>query len=412
MTQITIYCTTLRKTWGCNMTKAISSKALHFPVTIKQLSDIFAIDFTAAELRLYFYLSTVDPFGDTGAKYSAEAAMLFCKIKRSTYFVAKAKFIALGLFEFIDSVTKVRNLNGIRVRSQVLDSQTEIEAKVQPQDADSQTEIASAAQSEVSDAQSEVSDAQSEVSDAQPLKALLALSFEGLQTLSNFNQTLSDAPNQKIAGDEIEYSCSEIEEVKHFDLEVEGSSNQMDLHGKLDLDPISQDSDLDLKTDEFKKTEHLESNQDRNLDLTSKDQNQDLKTDRIGQSFDQESQKQETKAKVQDQQTNTTNSFTPIQTQEDPIQVPPPPALPKISFLDWVKRNKAQHARIPNAYALACIQRDDGSLRAEYEKWLADQENPVYSTYVPETVVLPPKEERGHIVDKAREFLRSRGLRV
>ncbi|WP_019498974.1 hypothetical protein [Pseudanabaena sp. PCC 6802] len=36
----------------------------------------------------------------------------------------------------------------------------------------------------------------------------------------------------------------------------------------------------------------------------------------------------------------------------------------------------------------------------------------VYSPYKPEKVVLPPPEERPRIVAKAREFLRSRGIKV
>jgi hypothetical protein len=375
------------------MAKVRSNKPLHFPVTNKQLGELFTLDFTAAEWRLYLYLVTLDPFGDSGAKYNAEEAMLFCKIKRSTYFVAKAKFVELGLFEFIDGVTKVRNLKGIRVQSEVLDSYTEI------QDTDSlfKSEVSqsetSDRQSEVLDRQSEVLDLQSEVSDWEPLKVLPAFDFESLHTLSDLNQTLSEAEIEKIAREEIEYFYSKTQK---------------------DSDLISRTQDLDrdreLKIDGGQKFEQ------RDLNLISQDRDSDLKTDRLDRDLNRQNSEHEnqgTKITVQNQPKTTTNSLTPIQTQEDPIQVPQPAAPPEISFLDWVKQNKAQHARNPAIYAQTCINRDkDGSLRAEYEQWLAMRKDPIYCHYKPETITLPPPEERLSIVARAREMLRSRGIKV
>jgi hypothetical protein len=99
------------------MARVRSKKPLHFPLTNQKLGELFTLDFTAAEWRLYLYLATLDPFGDTGVKYNAEEVMLFCNIKPAKYYEAKAKFVQLGLFKFTDGVTKVVNLKGFKANS-------------------------------------------------------------------------------------------------------------------------------------------------------------------------------------------------------------------------------------------------------------------------------------------------------
>ena len=118
----------------------------------------------------------------------------------------------------------------------------------------------------------------------------------------------------------------------------------------------------------------------------------------------------EEELKISQQKTITTNPLTPKNIDEEKEQVPPPPAAPEFSFLDWVKYYKAKDARSPLSYAQTCIRRDDGSLRAEYERWLASRKEPVFCLYTPEPVVIPPPEERPSIMANVREILRSRGL--
>lgn len=356
-----------------------NNRPRHFQLTQPDVQFLFGLNaaLTAAEWRMWLYLVTLDPFGDVGAKYDAEELMHFCNIQKSTYFAAKAKFIKLGLFEFVEGSPKVRNLSGSKAnhRSEV----SELSSKVSEQ------------RSEVSELSSEVSMRHSEISELQTLETMLTWDSGTPHTLSDIIQTLSDdftkptLPPQR-------------EEIEKVDLEIQNSDlkheiRNFDLQSK-DLDPEHQIKNLDPKIENLDLKHGIE-----NLDLKIEDP--DLKT--------QEEKKQPA---IKDQKTVTDHPLPPKQTGEDSFQVPPLPAAPEFSFLDWVKYYKAKDARSPLIYAQTCIRRDDGSLRAEYENWLAMRKASVFRPYQPEPVVMPTLEERPSIMAKVREILQSRGLRL
>lgn len=308
----------------------------HFQLTKPEAQFLLGLNasLTAAEWRMWLYLVTLDPFGDVGAKFDAEELMLYCNMQKSTYFAAKAKFTKLGLFEFVEGTTKVRNLKG---------------SKANPP-------------SEGVNCNSEASELRSEISESQTLEPKPVLESESLHTLSDIIHTLSLNPPTT--------PREEREEIENLDLETQETKNEL-------IEP------------------HQEQMTSNPLPLNKIDEVSDKKESKINQ-----------QTKI------TTNPLTSKKIGEDPVQVPPPPAAPEFSFLDWVKYYKAKDARNPLIYAQTCIRRDDGSLRAEYERWLANRKNPVFSAYTPEPVVVPPLEERPSIIANVREVLRSRGLKI
>jgi hypothetical protein len=319
----------------------------HFQLTQPDAHFLLGLNasLTAAEWRVWLYLVTLDPFGDVGAKFDAEELMYFCNIQKSTYFAAKAKFIKLGLFEFVEGTTKVRNLNGSK-------------AKIDSEISNFRSE-ASEPRSEISNFRSEVSEPHSEISESQTPELKPVLESESLHTLSDIIQTLSLNPPTTLR-----------QEIENLDLEIQENKNQL-----------------------------IESEQELIV-------NDPLPLEKIDRDLDKK------ELEINNQRSITTNPLTPKQTGEDPVQVPPPPAAPEFSFLEWVKYYKAKDARNPQGYAQTCIRRDDGSLMAEYERWLASRKEPVFSLYAPEPNVVPPLEERPSIMANVREILRSRGLNL
>jgi hypothetical protein len=335
----------------------------HFQLTQPEVKFLFGLNatLTAAEWRMWLYLVTLDPFGDVGAKYDAEELMNFCNIQKSTYFAAKAKFIKLGLFEFVEGSPKVRNLSGSKANHR----------------------------SEVSEPSSEVSARHSEISELQTLENMSAWDSGTPHTLSDIIQTLSDSLTKPTLH-------PQREEIEKVDLEIQNSDLKHEIEN-LDLKIKDQDhqiKNLDPKIENLDLKHEIE-----NLDLKIEDQDLEI----------QEEKKQPT---INNQKKVTDYPSPPKQTGEDSFQVPPPPAAPEFSFLDWVKYYKAKDARNPLHYAQTCIRRDDGSLMAEYERWLASRKNPIFSAYTPEQVLIPPPEDRPSIVANVREILRSRGLKI
>jgi predicted transcriptional regulator len=101
----------------------------------------------------------------------------------------------------------------------------------------------------------------------------------------------------------------------------------------------------------------------------------------------------------------------PPQNENDSRKVETPSELPRKSFLKWVEENKAQRADYPTQYAQKCINNDkDGSLRAEYENWLRPPKDPGWQKWQPETVELPPPEDRAAITQRVRKMLKAQGL--
>jgi hypothetical protein len=305
----------------------------HFQITRPEMQFLLGLQasLTAAEWRMWLYLVTLDPFGDVGAKFDAEELMRFCNIQKTTYFAAKAKFINLGLFEFVDGSAKVRNLKGSKAKRD----------------------------SEISNFNSEMAELDSEISEWRTIEAMPALESGTPHTLSDVIQTLSLNPPTTLR-----------EEIENLDLEIQENKTAAIAN---DPEPIANEL----------------------LPLEKIDRDPDEK-----------------ELKINHQTSITTNSLTPKKIGEDPVQVPPPPAAPEFSFLDWVKYYKAKDARSPLIYAQTCIRRDDGSLRAEYERWLAIRKDPVFSVYAPEPIVVPPPEERSSIIASVKEILRSRGLKI
>ena len=124
-------------------------------------NQLLDCDLTAAEWRMWCYLVTLDPFGDSGAKFSPAELMLKCGIKKTAYFKAKAKFQKLGLFDFKDAVTKVINLQGKFSQSAKTDSTKTDSAKTDSQSANADSQSANA------DSQSAKTDSQSANADSQ-----------------------------------------------------------------------------------------------------------------------------------------------------------------------------------------------------------------------------------------------------
>jgi hypothetical protein len=383
----------------------------HFPLTQPDVQFLFGLNasLTAAEWRMWLYLVTLDPFGDVGARYDAEALMNFCKIQKSTYFAAKAKFIKLGLFEFVEGTPKVRNLSGSKSerRSEIYKASSKVSEQ----------------RSEIVDFNSETSVRHSEISELQTLETLLTWDSGTPHTLSDIIQTLSDdftKPTLHPQGEEIEKVDLEIQnsdlehEIENFDPQSKDPDPE---HQIKNLDPKIENLDLEHEIENFDlqnkdpDPEHQIKNLDpkiENLDLEHEIENFDLQN----KDPDLETQEDKKQPAIKEQKKVTDRPLLPKQTGKDSFQVPPPPAAPEFSFLDWVKYYKAKDARSPLIYAQTCIRRDDGSLRAEYERWLAMRKDPVFSVYTPETVVLPPPEERPSIVANVREILRSRGLKL
>ncbi len=88
------------------------SRETFFKLTHDVRKKLVAANLTAAEWRIWSYLACLDPFGDRGVRFSFTELALACQVKRATYFAAKAKFQKLGLFNFVEELPKVVNLQG------------------------------------------------------------------------------------------------------------------------------------------------------------------------------------------------------------------------------------------------------------------------------------------------------------
>jgi hypothetical protein len=75
-----------------------------FALTADVRDKLLETNLTAAEWRIWCYLVSLDPFGDRGATFSVAELMRLCRVKKSTYFAAKAKLQKLGLFDFTNVV--------------------------------------------------------------------------------------------------------------------------------------------------------------------------------------------------------------------------------------------------------------------------------------------------------------------
>ena len=165
---------------------------------------LLEINLTAAEWRIWCYLVSLDPFGDRGAKFVPAELMLKCKIKKTTYFSAKAKFQKLGLFDFRDGVTKVVNLqtslistdSGHSQQAKIIESEIS-ESKFK--NSDNHSEI-SESEFKNSDNHSEISESEFKNSESQSLKPTPSKDSEPPQTIktyTDFKKTLSDSQREE-----------------------------------------------------------------------------------------------------------------------------------------------------------------------------------------------------------------------
>ncbi|MEM6611606.1 MAG: hypothetical protein AAF652_05010 [Cyanobacteria bacterium P01_C01_bin.72] len=185
------------------MKRQPSQETTFFRLTPGVRDRLLEINLTAAEWRIWCYLVSLDPFGDRGAKFLPAELMLKCKIKKTTYFSAKAKFQKLGLFDFRDGVTKVVNLQTslISKASDYSQQASTIESEI------SESEFGnSESQSEISESEFGNSESQSEISESEfgnsesrrlkPLPSKVSKSLQTLQTYTDFKKTLSEGERE------------------------------------------------------------------------------------------------------------------------------------------------------------------------------------------------------------------------
>jgi hypothetical protein len=141
---------------------------------------------TAAEWRIWCYLVSLDPFGDSGAKFSPAELMLKCGIKKTAYFKAKAKFQQLGLFDFQDGVTKVVNLQGHSAKTDYSQQEKLIES------ANAESQSANA-ESQSANAESQSANAESQEPEPLPDKG-----SGSLQTLQTFQTPQTGGEEEKV----------------------------------------------------------------------------------------------------------------------------------------------------------------------------------------------------------------------
>ena len=161
-----------------------------FRLTPSVRDRLLEINLTAAEWRIWCYLVSLDPFGDRGAKFVPAELMLKCKIKKTTYFSAKAKFQKLGLFDFRDGVTKVVNLQTSLIST---DSGHSQQAKIIESEI-SESEFGN------SDNHSEISESEFGNSESQSLKPSPSKDYNDPQTIktyTDFKKTLSDSQREE-----------------------------------------------------------------------------------------------------------------------------------------------------------------------------------------------------------------------
>ena len=185
------------------MKRQLSQDSTFFRLTPGVRDRLMEINLTAAEWRMWCYLVSLDPFGDRGAKFSPPELMLKCKIKKTTYFSAKAKFQKLGLFGFRDGVTKVVNLQSSLTATASSYSQQAsiIESEISEskfENSDNHSEI-SESKFENSDNHSEISESKFENSESQSVKPIsrkVSKSPQTLQTYIDFKKTLSESERE------------------------------------------------------------------------------------------------------------------------------------------------------------------------------------------------------------------------
>jgi hypothetical protein len=94
------------------MTENCSSQSF-YPLTVSTLDQLYQADLSPSELRLWLYLSALDPWGDRYEELPDTLELMEkVGIKKSTFYAAIAKFQELNLFDFQVRGVTFRNLMG------------------------------------------------------------------------------------------------------------------------------------------------------------------------------------------------------------------------------------------------------------------------------------------------------------
>jgi len=94
------------------MTESSSSQSF-YPLTVSTLDQLYQADLSPSELRLWLYLSALDPWGDRYEELPDTLELMEkVGIKKSTFYAAIAKFQELNLFDFQVRGVTFRNLMG------------------------------------------------------------------------------------------------------------------------------------------------------------------------------------------------------------------------------------------------------------------------------------------------------------
>ena len=82
-----------------------------FKFFLESHKTLVSYKFTAAEWRLYLYLSALDPFGDEYVELpNTQTILSECELKKSNFYIAMARLQELNLFDFQDKGFHYRNL--------------------------------------------------------------------------------------------------------------------------------------------------------------------------------------------------------------------------------------------------------------------------------------------------------------
>jgi DNA-binding MarR family transcriptional regulator len=106
----------------------MTQKPKFYQVTVATSKKLRNSGLTAAEWRIFAYLSELDPYGDRkdGIPFSPAKLREECSVSKSTYFTAKAKLQKLGIFDFSEcESTRITNLHSPKKHSEKLDTHSE-----------------------------------------------------------------------------------------------------------------------------------------------------------------------------------------------------------------------------------------------------------------------------------------------
>lgn len=199
-----------------------------FKFFLESHKTLVSYKFTAAEWRLYLYLSALDPFGDEYVELpNTQTILSECELKKSNFYIAMARLQELNLFDFQDKGFHYRNLQ--------MDDGTKLESspKSWKRFKNSGREIG--IESKILESESKKLESESKILE------------KTIYTEDQISQTSSAREKKK-------------DEANSLDLENElelANENSLDLEGKLDLEnslDLEGENSLDLESATTKPT--------------------------------------------------------------------------------------------------------------------------------------------------------------